>query len=377
MYNKIVCVRGFNIPKLLKEVDRCNIKLLSIKRAEHKELEFEISSKEYKKLIDLPLFSCYTIISIKNKPTKPFLSALILRSGIIVGSIIACLFLISFCSKIWVININLDEQLVGVTEAEIYEILALSNTQVGSKLISSTRTIEKEILKAIPDASVVIAHKNGINLDIYIKAGQKKQELSKTNIVSNYNGVITDINLVSGKLVVNKGEGVTKGQVLISAGYEGDFYAEAIGELKAKTLVSGCATGATKSQSVKRTGRIMEFYNLELFGKRININYSQEEVDANFKLYEMEEQSSIIFNNFLLPVKKTKIIIYELEETEVVKTQENLIFELKEDAYKDAKNSLPSGAKEEKVTYDVFNQGELIKVICNIETEIVISVRSE
>ena len=195
------------------------------------------------------------------------------------------------------------------------------------------------------------------------------------NIVSNYNGVITDVNYISGILTVNKGEAVVKGQVLIASGPSGDFYQEAIGTVFAKAKICGEAIGAKQTSSITRSGEFIEVIYYEVLGKCFGKEDVQTRASEAFLNYEIEESSEILFNNFLLPVKKVTAKIYELNETSINKSNAALITELKEKAYNDALNELPQESKVDRVSYDVFNEGELYKVVCTIESTINIGIR--
>ena len=67
--------------------------------------------------------------------------------------------------------------------------------------------------------------------------------------------------------------------------------------------------------------------------------------------------------------------IYEYKHNEVSISNEELIEKLKKQSYKAAKNNLPDGASEQEVMFDIFNIGNVVKVVCNIKTEIQIGIR--
>lgn len=372
---KLVKIIGLNIPRLLKKMELKQINVKAIRKASYNEIEIEISSRDYKKLIDLNKNECYNIVVIKNKPKFAFLSVMFSRVGILIGVIVMACFVYNISNKIWDISVAFDEPINGVSEESVLKLLNDSGVSVGKKLTLSARELEKELLKNIDASSMVTVKKNGINLEVFIKAREFKPELSSADIVAEFDGVITEINLVSGILTTNIGEAVTKGQVLISSGTTGDYFAEAIGDVYAKARICGEAIGALETTSVKRTGNKKEITFYELMGKQFGFNESIEEAVQEYSYYEIEEEYCYLFDCFILPLKKVTLTIYELTETKENSSNAELITNLKQQAYNDAIKALPQGAKEEKVSYDVFNEGGLYKVVCIIESTINIAKR--
>lgn len=371
----VVRVSGFNLNRLIEEISDRGIQVNQIKRESIKELFLEISSKEYKKLIDLKISTCYNINVIEKKSQYPLLEIIVKRFGIILSVIVASYFLVDFSSRIWNIKVDFDKENLAICENDILSYLNEQGVTIGAKLDISTRALEKLLLQSVDESSIVVVQREGICLNIFIKTRELKDELSTSDIVAEYDGVIKEIKLSSGILVTNIGEAVVKGQVLIASGLVGDLYNEAVGEVVAKTRIMGDAIGSINSSSYVRSGNVIEVDYLELFGKKFYMNDSLDEAMLNFAHHEIEVEERLIFNGNLLPIKKCKAKIYELKEEIVTMSNAGLITRLKEQAYQVAIGKLPEGAEQENVSYDVFNDGEYYRVVCNIETTINIGKR--
>ena len=369
---KVVKITGLNINKLLNELNKNGFNISEVKRLSYDELHFKISSKEYKKLIDLPLSKCYNISVIEVLPQNKWLNLLVLRCGVLLGILVASFFVYSFSTKIWKINVTMDKEIAGVTNEMVISTLKNCGVEQGYEFNTTTREIERKLTSAIDGCSMAVVERDGINLNVFLKAREYKKELSEANVVAEYSGVITDINLVSGILTVNIGEGVTKGQVLIASGTTGDYFSEAVGDIKAKIIISGQAVGGLETVSVKRSGKTHELSYIEVFGKRYECG-KQNKIE--YAKYETEEQEIVVFKNLLLPIKKVNVTVFELVETKQTITKEELIEKLKQQSYNDAKNSLPPFASEGKTSFDVYEENGLFKVVCNIEVETIISKR--
>ena len=163
--------------------------------------------------------------------------------------------------------------------------------------------------------------------------------------------------------------------MLIASGAQGDFSAEAIGEIHAKVLISGSAVGSKKTDVVRRSGQMTEVELFEIFSKQIYLNRDKKDVTSIYKNYEVERQEVFIAYNNCLPIKKVILKVYELTTDEVERDKDIVIEELKDQAYKTAKANLPNGAVEGAVSFDIFEDNGFYKVVCNIETEISIGIR--
>lgn len=363
---KTIKVDGLNLNRLISEISNNKIKLLKVVKESHEKMVFEISSKEYKKLIDLKIAACYNIVVVNERPKASFLSMIVKRCGLIVGIAIMLMQIVCFNSRIWVINVDCGQQASEVDAQQVKDFLMSMGVCVGCKLELEPKDVEKQLLKQLSNASNVVVQKDGVKLSVTIKQGEEKHKLSDATIVSMFDGVIKSINYKSGILLVNIGESVTKGQSLIIPGKVGDLYSEANGEVLAKVRISGDAIGSIKTSSFKRTGNVTEFSYYELCGKKLF--FEEDKISSVYKHYEEELAEVLISPNLVLPLKKCTTKVYELAESVEELSNAALITTLKEQAYKVAQNQLPSGVVEERVTYDVFNDGEYYRVVCNIQT---------
>lgn len=367
-------IKGLNLKRFLNELIEKKITPKKVFFVSHEEINIEISNREYKKLVDLKSSTCYNITVVKNKPDKPLFYFFIARCGLFVGLAMALFLLFSLTSKIWKIDISVLGEENSQLVAEVEGFLASKGIEVGKPLELDTRELEKEILKSNDLLSGVVIKKTGISLDIKIKPRVKEPSLSEECIVSKYSGKITDINHSSGILTVNIGEGVSAGQVLIASGYVGDYYAEASGEVYAKVLISGKAVGGLQTETVYRTGAVTEIHTFEIWGREILAD-KVSKINSIYQNCEIEKEEIFISENMVLPLKKVVYRVFELQSKQNILNKEELIEDLKNKAYQNAKNSLPEGAKEQSIKYDVFENNGFFTVVCNIETEISIGVR--
>ena len=372
----IVSIKGLNLDKLLQKMQEKKICPSKVKRMSHDEIIIEISFKQYKNLIALNLSSCYNISVINKDVRFSRLAIVFMRFGLVIGFLLSFVIVCNLSSKIWQINVVVDgNNSVAITDYVKQELKNIGIIEGSSNKIS-TRQIEKQLLLGIDESAAVVVERNGVELNVFVKEQQPKPSLIGGNIVAQYDGVITQINYTSGILNVNIGESVCKGQDLIITGTVGDCYNEAKGEIVAKVRISGDAVGSVRTESVYRTGNYIDLVGFSLLGNVYYADNALETVEQSYDLYETQQCEVLISKFNVLPIKKIITRYYELKKETITMDSSEIISQLKSQAYCNAKNNLPTGAKELGISYDIFRNGDCYRVVCNIETEINIGIRN-
>lgn len=371
---KELAIKGYNLDRFIDNLLTSGIAPKKMKRTQYDELTIQISDKEYKNLLVKKFASCYNIDVVRSRPRFSTLISIIERLGIVVG-IAVSIFIMAISLNV-ISNINITVS--GVNKDELRNqaqtVLAENNIVVGTRFDWSYKDLENLLISRLDNSSRVLVKRNGTQLNIDIAEIVAEPEKEHQNIVSSFDGKITEINYSSGNLKVNIGEGVVKGQVLIESGYVGDFFAEAKGEVWGEVVISGSAIGSTKQDEVKRTGRTSVLTELQILNKRLFSNSDDKFIEL-YENYEVESEEILISNNLVLPIKLIKYTIYELETIETIIEEDKLIEDLKNKAYTIAEKNLPEGAENKGITYDITSDNGFLKVICNIKTEILIGER--
>jgi len=130
------------------------------------------------------------------------------------------------------------------------------------------------------------------------------------NIVSDKEGVVHKILVKSGKKLVNTGDLITKGQILITGNLSGDKV-QANGEIILKTWYTNKVTIPYEKDLVSKTGKKESKYKLEIGNCKINFINSS----TNFEKYDTITVSNKLklFNRFELPIKLTELTYEELQ----------------------------------------------------------------
>ena len=141
-------------------------------------------------------------------------------------------------------------------------------------------------------------------------------------IVSQYDGLVTEINLVQGTLNVKQGDIVQKGDILVYPYIiDGDGEQRPVqpkAEIFADVWVEKEDVFYEYQIVEERTGRKIECSEVTLFGLVIYSNTNEN----TFESFESEKTSSYIAENNILPLIYTKYTFYETKTTEIIRNFE-------------------------------------------------------
>ena len=265
-------------------------------------------------------------------------------AGLIVGMALYCL-QYSFVFKIEVWGCN------QLSESEITTFVkkSLASNFKGNIDTQKLEILIRENFELVSSASVVIV---GQSLIVNINEAILPEELygEFEPIVSRYDGLVTEINLVQGTLNVKQGDIVQKGDVLVYPYIiDGDGEQHPVqpkAEIFADVWVESEDVFHEYKIVEERTGRKIECSQVTLFGLVIFSNTNEN----TFKSFESEKTSSYIAENNVLPLIYTKYTFFETKTTEIIRNFEQEKDNLFENLRQKALIYLPENAiiKDEK-----------------------------
>ena len=265
-------------------------------------------------------------------------------AGLIVGMALYCL-QYSFVFKIEVWGCN------QLSESEITTFVkkSLASNFKGNIDTQKLEILIRENFELVSSASVAIV---GQSLIVNINEAILPEELygEFEPIVSRYDGLVTEINLVQGTLNVKQGDIVQKGDVLVYPYIiDGDGEQHPVqpkAEIFADVWVESEDVFHEYKIVEERTGRKIECSQVTLFGLVIYSNTNEN----TFKSFESEKTSSYIAENNVLPLIYTKYTFFETKTTEIIRNFEQEKDNLFENLRQKALIYLPENAiiKDEK-----------------------------
>ena len=255
------------------------------------------------------------------------------RSGLLVGAILSAVLCCMLSCCIWNITINAP---AGINEYEIrQELEALGFREGIIYRQDQIRDIETKLSindKRISWISINVA---GTNATVELSAGinAEKNDQKKENAVSNLksaaDGTITRISVRKGTSAVQIGEGVHKGQLLVSGIAElpdgsNKFY-DSDGEVYASTYRTVELTVPKSIMTVSTDGINSEKMNLSLYGICFPVFFSGTP-DGNYISRIERNKCSILGQDIPLKSEKQSFISYKENTTDIdIKYAEKLL----------------------------------------------------
>lgn len=345
----VVKVKGLNQERAINSISK-EIKIYNIKRKSHNICTMEVDFKHKNKLVSLLNAQNLEVLEVSSQGFKWKLKRFITSYGLLVGIVICALFYTCQYNFVWRVEV------VGAETLSKRELEKFIETNLASRKKSeiSSKKIQQSLLEnfeEISSASVAIV---GQSLVININEAIIPEEMQTENqaIKSNFDGLITDINIVQGTLAVDVGDIVKKGDVLVypyiidSQGQQREVVPKA--EIWADIWISASETHYDYLISTTRTGKELAISEVYLYDMLI---YSSAK-KCEFKEFEICQTSSYLNKNNILPFIIKKTTYYELKTEETFQDFSNVKDDIIEKARQKALIFLQENEiiKEEKYT---------------------------
>ena len=318
-YLKIV-VEGYYIERFINICTNKKILIWNLKRENGVKLYLNIGINDFKKISEV-CRKTKCKVKIESKHGIPFLLQKYKKRKIFLLLLIIVAFCIYFSSN-YVWNIEVIEE-NNQDLPNIMQDLQNAGLSVGTQ----KRKIDtKEIINSIrlnrEDVAWMGIELKGTNAIVkVVKADEAPQIIDDTeycNIVADKDGIITKINAQNGTAIVNVGDVVKKGTILIAGVMEGKYteprYLHAIGEIEAKVWYTKTKKIYYKQTNYEQTGREENNYAIKINNFKINLPKGV----SKFELYDTIEQEKKlkIFSNLYLPISIIKTTNKETTKVE-------------------------------------------------------------
>ncbi len=332
--------------------------------------EFEIDESDSIKVEKFLQENRTNILEIKHNGLKYKLFKILKMWGIISGCVLSLVFCFLQNLFVWKIDVWGCESL---NKSEVISFVKnnFSNIYKGS---IDTKAIEIELKNNFENISSVSVAIVGQSLIININEAVIPDEMQGKfePLLSEYDGLITSVDLVQGTANVKVGDIVKKGDVLVYpyiVDGDGDkMPVQPKAEIKAEVWIKSEETFYEYQIKEVRTGKKIECSSVSLFGIEIYSNTN----NNKFENYQMEKNSVFLAKNNFLPLLYTKITFYETKTIEIERNfedeKENIIEKLRQ-------NSLIYLAGNEIILSENYNINEsngvyFISFILTVEKDI-------
>ncbi len=357
----VINVKGKNVRSFISRLISKKIELLNIEYVNYKEINIEIYSYDYKKVLSLK-----SIYEVKIKKYHGFLriKRLLRKNRILLSFLLFGLFLVLFLS-----NIIFEVEIVH-NNPEIQKILSdeLKDYQISKykmkKKYSEITKIKKEILNKYKDKIEWLEIIN-VGTKYIVRVEERKiidieDKKRLQDIVSTKDAIVKKVIAEQGQVVKNTNDYVKKGDVIISSDItlnesvknsiraEGTVYGEVWYEISVEFPF--------QYSEKKLTNNSKRLLVLKLFNHNIGFNQYKNKI----------VEDKIIYENSFLPLsisyqlqREVEIIdeIYTLEEAiekAIVLGRNKMNSKLDDDEYIIMEKQLKVNAKDSKIILDMF-----------------------
>lgn len=325
-------------------------------------LKGEIKANEYKKIRRIAKNSGVRIRCLKKTGIRFWFDKNKKRLGLFVGGLTAVFFLLFTSSYIWNVEVTggekiyYQEVLDACTELGLYE--GVLKSKIDSNELS--RLLMIKLSGKVSWASVNIkGTKAFIEIRDYVPWRKDKTYKEPCNIVADFDGLLLDIEVYSGVKAAKEGNGVMKGDLLISGIAENrdtsSQFLEARGQITALHS-SSYVTALNKKRNIKKYVMTDKVKEINVFGIRIPLSFFTE----NDLIYdEFNKTEYLSYGNNKLPLSLNEITraYYKVTYDEQENTVYNCIDTHINGMYDKYKNTLVL-----KSDYTIEDNDEIIKI---------------
>lgn len=348
----IIRVEGLTLERLLNLAATHDIYLWDIKRKNNLVLEMKSTTRGFKELREIvKKVGCR--VEIKDKIGLPFsILKLKERKMLVVGFLMFCIITIWLTSTIWNIEIIGNEQ---TPKEEIISLLKDNNINIGKlKFNMDKDNIKYMLIDNYDYFSFVSVNIKGTKMTIEVKEQdlppEKVDKSYPCHIVAKKKGVIVKVVPRNGRAIVEKGEVINEGEILIAGilaneNREEQILVHAEGEVMALTRYSSIIKEPIVKNEERETGKVYKEKGIK-FGDKGIIFMKGNIPFTNYK--EMETKKDLINlqkYNISFPIKTVN---YEYREVELKEIKQNIDF-LKRDsqikATKEINSQLPENVE--------------------------------
>ena len=315
-----VRIEGFFVERVINKAMSDKILFWNVKRDKSTIVYANVGKNDFEQLSKISE-SNNCVINIIEQRGVPFLWIRYKkRKAFFIMIIVLFMVLYALSNFVWNIDV---EGLNKIDKESIINELEKEGLKIGkfSKNIDTKKIINKIRLDR-EDISWIGIEIVGTNAKVKIVEAEEKPQIvddqDYCNIIAAKDAQIVKISAQSGVPVVEEGDFVTKGQILIAGWMEGKYtgtrYVHSSGEIKAKVWYSEKMRMPLNRTESMRTGNFETWYEIKFNNFLINLHKTL----SKFQKYDtiVVTKKIKIFSDFYLPIELIKKTNYEITEYE-------------------------------------------------------------
>lgn len=323
--------KSINLSKFINTCTQNGITIFNLEKGERFST-FELSEQDSKKIQKLDL-SNFCIEVERQGGTQFFKKFFLTHIGFILGLIVSMIAL--FCLQDRILQLHITG-MSTIAKSDIEKEINTYGINYFSNINFDKAALEKYLIEKF-DFSLVSIISKGNSLIVNVKESIRDIEDNYAPITADCNMIIKSIEVYAGTKVVDVGDIVFKGDILVQPYYKSNtdiVYVEPRAKIVADVCFSRSYKFLEKEILQVRSGKQTTLFKGISLGDIPILNLN----NINpFKNFEIEDKTRVVANYFL-PIVEKVIISFELVEFENVrdfeKEKENIISQLKELVYR-------------------------------------------
>ena len=302
-------IKALNLAQFFEKLRQANIVVSLIKKGEDFKAEFIIAKKNLgavKKI--LGNFNA-EILEIQYVGAGNIFQIALSRICVPIALIVA--FLVVYAANFFVFKVDIRGTEI-LSSAEIRQYLQSQNIGgLTNKNFINSPALELDLLENFPQISMVSVMIKGLTLVVNIKEKENYTPETLCDIIADFNGRITSINVISGTALVAVGDIVRAGDVLVCA-TSGNQTVKPEANITAEVWLESTYCHFETTYQTLRTGEKKVVNNVAFMGLPIYQNHTL----SPFENYEVETLQTKL-KNTIFPIQIQTTTYYEVETTEI------------------------------------------------------------
>lgn len=297
-----------------------------------------------------------------------------LRFGVIAGFLLAIAMTAFLADRVMVIEIGGNE---NISEERVISLLEDAGIYVGSKISDvDLREAERKILGMDKDiAWIGIRHTGSrvvVEIDEMNRIPEMERKNTPCNIVAARDAQIKSVKVYNGMLIPMVGDGVSKGDVIISGvvdtKYGRSYYVHSIGEITGIYTEKMTFSQPLRDEETICVGEVTK-KAVSFFGKRF-VYFSDGDVTGEYEYYE--EEFPVKLGKITFPLSKIEMHYRLTESAEIIRTEAEAEEMLHEKIVRYEQNFLSDDVTvtDKKVTKTSDSKAVTVTVVYTVEGEI-------
>ena len=279
--------------------------------------------------------------------------------GFLLAFVICFSYLFSFNELVF--DVDVQSSVLNFDTSGVVKFLEDAGVKSGMlKKDLSRNELKKMIISNFENVSDCNVFIDGGKVLIEVFPGVKNNSEKVTKVLSNFDAVVTKIEVFSGESKVSVGDVVKVGDVLIGSDLE------AKGNVFGKVYFNSTILYNEKQEMIVKTGKYV-LSKKYFFRKLFTINHTKQHT---FLKYLTKKCVFYPFGNYFIPLACEEILFEEIEIQEEIVPFENVEEEIKNKAYNEALKQIEDVSKITNVSYSIVQEDSFSRVDCFVECEL-------